>query len=979
MIHNARPKAKRSLDFNSQKISNGTNEKLSSEPELLQNNSITSLNECEEVSAGGTHSTSTVANNSQEPVNTENIMQALNEIPESNKRRVEDLFGDIDDIIFDDEPFAKKTKHDGLTEDERQLLTIETIIQERKRLQEEKILPRLTNANKRSFRSDKVILSRTVPRWNFMPLTDKKGERIYARLHSEEAFEKELSDMSNQNHKGGLLSVPFEQLQKLAHEQLQLKWDRIEKKEAEKRTTEVEIINDPEETLWVEKYKPKSYLELLSDESTNRALLQWLKLWDKVVFNIDRKVKVKPKEEPKAKGGRFQRNTGPVVNDELDEHGRPHHKIALLCGPPGLGKTTLAHLIAHQAGYNVVEVNASDDRSPETFRTQLEAATQMKAVMGTERRPNCLVLDEIDGAPAASIDVLLKFCLGKTTGRKKGPKVKKGAGGDEKSGILKRPIICICNDVYVPALRPLRQAAFVVHFPPTASASQGKVREFPRWSEKNIKSLYTNELTAAAPSPSLQTTRRMKQAAEAARLAHSLIAKNPGDCVEKNRALTSSDLREVVEEVSESESTDGLAQRLCEVARHQSMKTDLGVMMALSEKTNNDIRACLALLQCLKMQSASVVKLSQVHAASLGQKDMQKGLFTVWQEIFQIPRPKRKTFVDTVNRDSNQNPRVDLDSCEIKMNSSALTERANSVLRTVQGCGDYERLAQGVFENYLNMKIKDSSMISIANGLSWFCHFDLISSRIHVTQNYILYPYLAYPFVIWHLLFANLSWPKLTYPSSSYEMTTRLQRSIQLVDEVLKSMVPKVRAYTYREQLVLDTLPLLLEVIVPNLRPVSLTLYSSKEKEELQHVISVMIDYNLTYTQERTQDGNFVFNLDPNVEEVSRFDGGKGCRVLSYAGRQLVSREIELEKLRRAEVNLYKETESATPHPTACPTVNKPVKIATTPKGTGKKVLPNHLQKLTPRALKKPEDLVSTNLIIKFNYKRPTYVNTSVI
>ncbi|KAG8314858.1 hypothetical protein J6590_083098 [Homalodisca vitripennis] len=43
--------------------------------------------------------------------------------------------------------------------------------------------------------------------------------------------------------------------------------------------------------------------------------------------------------------------------------------------------------------------------------------------------------------------------------------------------------------------------------------SQGKVREFRRWSGKNIKSLYTNKLTAAAPSPSLQTTRRMKQAA----------------------------------------------------------------------------------------------------------------------------------------------------------------------------------------------------------------------------------------------------------------------------------------------------------------------------------------------------------------------------------------------------------------------------------------------------------------------------------
>lgn len=49
-----------------------------------------------------------------------------------------------------------------------------------------------------------------------------------------------------------------------------------------------------------------------------------------------------------------------------------------------------------------MEVNASDDRSPESFRTQLHAATQMKAVMGAEPRPNCLILDEIDGAPAVS-------------------------------------------------------------------------------------------------------------------------------------------------------------------------------------------------------------------------------------------------------------------------------------------------------------------------------------------------------------------------------------------------------------------------------------------------------------------------------------------------------------------------------------------------------------------------------------------------
>lgn len=33
-------------------------------------------------------------------------------------------------------------------------------------------------------------------------------------------------------------------------------------------------------------------------------------------------------------------------------------QVALLCGPPGLGKTTLAHVIAKHAGYNAVEMNA---------------------------------------------------------------------------------------------------------------------------------------------------------------------------------------------------------------------------------------------------------------------------------------------------------------------------------------------------------------------------------------------------------------------------------------------------------------------------------------------------------------------------------------------------------------------------------------------------------------------------------------------
>lgn len=44
----------------------------------------------------------------------------------------------------------------------------------------------------------------------------------------------------------------------------------------------------------------------------------------------------------------------------------------------------------------------SDDRSQEVFRNTLEASTQMKSVLGYNEKPNCLVIDEIDGAPAVS-------------------------------------------------------------------------------------------------------------------------------------------------------------------------------------------------------------------------------------------------------------------------------------------------------------------------------------------------------------------------------------------------------------------------------------------------------------------------------------------------------------------------------------------------------------------------------------------------
>lgn len=83
-----------------------------------------------------------------------------------------------------------------------------------------------------------------------------------------------------------------------------------------------------------------------------------------------------------------------------------------MSGPPGFGKTTLAHVIAKQAGYNIIEVNASDDRTGEVVKSKIKASLEHQAIirdvnvkeekreMSMTSKPNLLIIDEIDGASA---------------------------------------------------------------------------------------------------------------------------------------------------------------------------------------------------------------------------------------------------------------------------------------------------------------------------------------------------------------------------------------------------------------------------------------------------------------------------------------------------------------------------------------------------------------------------------------------------
>lgn len=106
---------------------------------------------------------------------------------------------------------------------------------------------------------------------------------------------------------------------------------------------------------WVEKYSPKSLGDVLGNAKIKAEIEVWANKWSK---------------------------------------GEPQ-KPLLLMGPPGVGKTTIAHLIGKEYFSETIEVNASDKRSYDILKRTIGEASQTRSLFQSGYK--LIIMDEVDG------------------------------------------------------------------------------------------------------------------------------------------------------------------------------------------------------------------------------------------------------------------------------------------------------------------------------------------------------------------------------------------------------------------------------------------------------------------------------------------------------------------------------------------------------------------------------------------------------
>lgn len=600
--------------------------------------------------------------------------------------------------------------------------------------------------------------------------------------------------------------------------------------------------------LWTEKYRARKFIDLVGDERTHRDVLRWIKGWDPIVFPGMNK------PTPKAK---FAENEAEL---------RQHRKILLLTGPPGLGKTTLAHVCARQAGYEVVEINASDERSSGVVKgrirdcvgTENVKGINTKEAGGTTRkagRPVCVVVDEVDGVFSGSSGGgeggFIKALIDLATLDQKTSNVLKSTLGNsvksKKKGEnfrLLRPMILICNDVYHPALRSLRAStmAEIIH-----------------------------------------------------------IRKPPLDKVVAR-------LKTVFDKEGVACDGDGV-RRLCEATWGTSNRRES--RNSVSGTGEGDMRGILVVGEWVaaKMRASDAQRKARLTKKWV-EENMIENLAPGGGSSRGLGRGGAKETVERVFLDGAGFPEVmsaptaeDLgkrkDGDSVGVSELAKRAAMDRLREMVDMSGESDRIMTDCFAAYPTHSWKDDTLLSKPNAAYEWLHFhDRLSSKVHVGQDWELAPYLSQSIQGFHHLFASpakQSWASdhnrwddkeeeplpFTGPRADYSASEALKQNKAIMLGLQSSLsIPLLRSFRSAQDLSVDLLPHLVKMLTPNVKPIvvgesrdqrgMVSVRKEGERDMIQRAVEAMGAVGVTFERVRVESGqsgiaSFAYRMEPLV------------------------------------------------------------------------------------------------------------------
>ncbi|KAL6933733.1 hypothetical protein ACO0R3_001510 [Hanseniaspora guilliermondii] len=186
--------------------------------------------------------------------------------------------------------------------------------------------------------------------------------------------------------------------------------------------------------LWVEKYKPKNVMEIIGHEEQKLQILKWFRSWSLSTNNIPNKCS----EEN--------------INDP---YRRPEKKMILIEGKIGIGKNTLADTLSKVCGYDLIEVDNSDNTKQQLKEKISNILFSKNTVMG-KNIVNCLLVDDSSNDSADLFSILLEFLRKdeRETNNCINHSLNSGMTKNEqklfsksKQTLLRKPIICLTENI----------------------------------------------------------------------------------------------------------------------------------------------------------------------------------------------------------------------------------------------------------------------------------------------------------------------------------------------------------------------------------------------------------------------------------------------------------------------------------------------------------------------------------------------------